>query len=116
MYSLQISVMTFLKYRGSSPIAAKWRSIGIALRLNPHILDTVQADNDDSAACLRSVITEWLKRNYKLEKFGGPTWKQLVDAVRDPAGGVNVALAREIARRHKAQGMLSSLLMLGIFH
>ena len=43
-----------------------------------------------------------------MEKFGEPTWKQLVDAVRDPAGGANMALAREIARRHKAQGMTSA--------
>ena len=91
-----------------TPVAAKWRSIGIALRLNPHILDSIQADNDDSAARLRSVITTWLSRSYNVEKFGEPTWKQLVDAVRDPAGGANVALAREIARRHKAQGMSST--------
>ena len=52
----------------------------------------------------------WLTRSYNVEKFGEPTWKQLVDAVRDPAGGANVALAREIARKHKAQGMSVYLL------
>ena len=36
--------------RELTPVATKWRSIGIALRLNPHILNTVQADNDDSKA------------------------------------------------------------------
>ena len=91
-----------------TPVAAKWRSIGIAVRLNPHILDSVQADNDDSAARLRSVITLWLSRSYNVETFCEPTWKQLVDTVRDPVGGANVVLAREIARRHKAQGMSSS--------
>lgn len=78
-------------------------------------MDSIQADNEDSAARLRSVITVWLKRNYNVEKFGEPTWQQLVDAVRDPAGGANMALAREIAKRHKAQGTLSSLLLLVIF-
>ena len=88
------------------PVSAKWRNIGIALRLNPNTLDRIQAEkNSDSTACLTSVVTEWLKRNYKVEKFGEPTWRWLVEAVRDPAGGENMALASDIARRHKAKGM-----------
>ena len=40
-----------------------------------------------------------------MEKFGEPTWQWLVKAVGDPAGGANMALARDISRRHKAAGM-----------
>ena len=43
-------------------------------------------------------------RNYNVEQFGEPTWKQLVEAVGHREGGANMALAREIARRHKAGG------------
>ena len=89
-----------------TPVSANWKNIGIALRLNPNTLDSIQADNNnDSNACLTSVVTEWLKRNYKVEKFGEPSWQWLVKAVGDPGGGANMALARDIARRHKAAGM-----------
>ena len=54
-----------------------------------------------------SVVTEWLKKNYNVEKFGEPTWRQLVRAVDDPAGGADKALARDLATRHKAGGMSS---------
>ena len=83
-------------------------SIGIALRLDPNILDGIQAKNSgDPSTCLSSVVTEWLKGNYNVKRFGEPTWQWLVDAVSDPAGGAHMALAREIARRHKLRGMPS---------
>ena len=81
-------------------------SIGIALRLKPSILDGISTENSgDPQACLTSMVTEWLNRNYSVKRFGEPTWQALVKAVGDPAGGANMALAREIARRHKAVGM-----------
>ena len=42
-------------------------------------------------------------RNYNVKKFGEPTWQKLVEAVGDPAGGANAALARKIATNHKAE-------------
>ena len=53
------------------------------------------------------MVTEWLKRNYNVERFGEPTWQWLVDVVGDPAGGAHMALAREIARSYKLEGMIS---------
>ena len=58
----------------------------------------------DPTACLTSVLTEWLKKNYNVKRFGEPTWQALVKAVGDPTGGANMALARDMARRHKARG------------
>lgn len=90
-----------------SSTSANWKSIGIALRLNPNILDCIQAgNNSDPTACLTSVVIEWLKRNYNVKKFGEPTWQRLVEVVGHPAGGANKALARDIAGRHKARGEL----------
>ena len=89
--------------RELTPVSANWRSIGIALRLNHNTLDGIQAKNSsDPTVCLTSAATEWLKRNYNVKKFGEPTWQWLVKAVGDPAGGANMALARDIAKRHKA--------------
>lgn len=50
-------------------------------------------------------------RNYDIEKFGEPTWQQLVEAVAHPAGGANMTHAKKIAKRHKAGGMSSVWLM-----
>ena len=89
-----------------SPVSAKWRSIGIALRLKTNILDGINTcKNGDPTACLNLVVTEWLNRNYNVKRFGEPTWRWFVEAVSDPAGGANMAQARDIARRHQAGGM-----------
>ena len=89
--------------------SAVWRSIGFALRLKPNILDGIDAQySSDPAAYLTYTLIEWLKRNYNVKKFGEPTWQMLVKAVGDPAGGANMALARNLARKHKAKGDVSS--------
>ena len=90
------------------PVTANWEAVGIALRLKSHSLATIQAKyRDDLHKCLTSMVMEWLKRNYDVNKFGKPTWQKLVEAVNSPAGGANTALAIDIARRHKAGGMSS---------
>ena len=90
-----------------NPVSAKWKSIGIALRININTLDGINTcENGHPTTCLSSMITEWLRKNYNV-KFGEPTWRWLVDAVGDPAGGANKALAKQIASRHKAGGMLT---------
>ena len=35
-----------------------------------------------------------------MERFGEPTWRRLVEAVKDKVGGNNPALAQKIARDH----------------
>ena len=99
-----------------NPASAKWKSIGIALRLKPNTLDGINTcNNGDPISCLTSMVTEWVNRNYNVEKFGEPTWRWLVEAVGDPAGGANVALARDIARRHKTRGMPSRYIHIFMF-
>ena len=89
-----------------NPVSAEWESIGIALRLPPSSLYSIEADNSrDPPACLTSVVKAWLVRKYNVVKFGEPTWQRLVEAVAHPAGGANRALSQKIARRHKAEGM-----------
>ena len=94
------------------PVTAHWKGIGIALRLNPDLLRAIEADcRDDPTACLTSVITMWLKGKHNVERFGLPTWRQLVEAVGHRAGGANKALAERIAKNHKAGGMLVAMLL-----
>ena len=85
-------------------IEAKWRSLGLALRLHPGTLDTIETDCCSAAqSCLRQVVTLWLKREYDTKRFGAPSWQQLVTAVAHPAGGSNPALAETIALSHNGK-------------
>ena len=93
-------------------VVAHWKSIGIALRLKPAVLDSIQANNSsDPTTCLTLMVTEWLRRNYNVEKFGEPTWQRLVEAVGHPAGGADMALAMNIATKYKALGMCSRFVL-----
>ena len=80
------------------PLAARWKDIGIALRLRGGELDKMDPRHPDQ--CLSGVLESWLKRNYDVKMFGPPTWRWLVEIVADPAGGNDTALADKIARKH----------------
>ena len=88
-----------------SPVATKWKSIGAALRLKSDVLENIAASNGDPHACMSEMVIEWLKKNYDVRKYGEPTWQRLVEVVVHPSGGANSALARNMARKHKARGM-----------
>ena len=86
-------------------VAARWRDVGIALRLKYDTLNSIEIKcNNDPSRCLELMVEELLKRNYNVRKFGEPTWKKLVVAVNSPAGGANAALAKDIAGKHQAGG------------
>ena len=40
---------------------------------------------------------------HKVKNFGKPTWRRLVGAVEDSAGGNNCALAPKIAKDHRGE-------------
>ena len=80
----------------------------LALRLLPsdrNKIEVAYPRNPDK--CLEAVIVKWLQKCYNYQKFGSPTWKMLVKAVGDPAGGNNIALAETIAKKHP--GMYSAV-------
>ena len=96
-----------------TPVATKWKSFGCALQLGTNVLESIQNKNRDDPGFLTLVVKEWLKRNYNVEKFGVPTWQRLVKALSDITGGANMALASDIAKKHKATSI--SNLLQGIF-
>ena len=86
------------------PIAAKWRAVGQALRLKVGVLDSIAASHPHKVDnCLSEMLTEWLRKNYNVRRFGEPSWQRLVEVVGDPAGGANPALASQIAEKHRAK-------------
>ena len=85
-------------------MAAKWKAVGQALRLKLGELDSIAASHPHSTEdCLSEMLTQWLRRNYNVKRFGEPSWKRLVEVVGDPAGGANPALANQIAEKHRAK-------------
>ena len=85
------------------PVASKWKNIGLALRLQPHVLSTIEKNHTDVKDRLLNVLTEWLNKAYNIASFGDPTWQLLVAAVAHPAGGNNPALAQHIARTYNGK-------------
>ena len=98
-----------------TPVATRWKSIGTALGLKPGLLEEIQAGNSsDPLACLSWVVMAWLVRNYNV--FGEPTWQSLAEVVGHPEGGANPAVARSIAGRQEAGGILTLISCTFISH
>ena len=84
-------------------LAAKWSDISFALKLPLSQEETIREETrgDDSARCLRMVLSKWLQKCYKYDRYGPPTWRMLVKAVGDPFGVNDCALAETIANKHR---------------
>ena len=78
------------------PVAARWRDIGLVLRISDSKLETIKADNLDVKDRLTDMLRLWLNRAYNVEKYGEPSWQSLREAVRSPAGGDSPATADKI--------------------
>ena len=82
------------------PVIARWRPIGLALRLTSNRLDVINRDRGNCEDCLTEVLTLWLNRNYDTEQYGEPSWEMLARAVGHRAGGNDTALSQEITGRY----------------
>ena len=97
-------------------LAPKWSDICFSLYLPISREEAIRKETqgDDSARCLRMVLTKWLQKSYNYDKYGPPTWRMLVKAVGDPAGGNDCALAETIANKHP--GMYSNEVLVASLH
>ena len=84
------------------PVRARWKHIGLALRLSPHQLKMIEFENRGGIEDgLTEVLTRWLVQDYDTMRFGEPSWELLAQAVGHPAGGNNAALSDSIRQRHE---------------
>ena len=82
-------------------LAESWQKILIFFHLPSLMKSTIAAAHPtDPSACLRTVIVLWLQREYDVEQYGPPSWRALVEAVADPAGGNDTDLADSIAEKY----------------
>lgn len=78
-------------------VAPRWKYIGIALGLHNHDLRTIAAEGKSVIDCLTDMLELWLNQNYDVGRHGEPSWQMLAEAVRQPVGGNNAALAQKIS-------------------
>ena len=90
----------FEVYKEVYTLAPRWSDICCALNLPHEETIRKETQGDDCKCCLRMVLRKWLQKTYNHQRHGPPTWKMLVEAVGNPAGGSNSALAETIARNH----------------
>ena len=81
-------------------LAAKSRSLGLALGIRASVLDAIRSKVNDPDERLTEVLEMWLKQMHDQKKHGCPSWRTLVKAVDNSAGGNDHALAKNIASRH----------------
>ena len=77
-------------------MAARWRDIGLILRISDSKLETIEANKSDIKDRLTDMLRLWLNKAYKVEKYGQPSWQKLREAVESPAGGDSPAVAQSI--------------------
>ena len=95
-------------YREVVSLAGSWSNMCLALRLRPSDRSKIAAAHTGNPdECLEAVVVKWLQKSYNYQKCGCPSWRMLVKAVDDPAGGNNSALAETIAKKHP--GMYSAV-------
>ena len=104
----------FEVYKEVYALAPRWSDICCALKLPHEETIRKETQGDDCTRCLRMVLRKWLQKSYNFGKYGCPTWKMLVEAVGDSAGGNNYALAETIAKKHTGMYMQSRRYVLGI--
>ena len=86
-------------------LKSAYYSLGRSLRLQTVDLRAIRKaypNESDTELALEDVLLLWLRQKYNVERFGPPTWRMLVEAVDNKAGGNNHDLAKEIASNHPA--------------
>ena len=85
-------------------LSAHWHDLSIYLGLAVDDLERITRDNrNDSKACLKKALYEWIKQNYSTPKYGLPSWRSLLKAVWE----VDRRLFKALAVKYKATSIMS---------
>lgn len=65
-----------------SSLAAKWEQLSGYLGLSMGTIENIKGNPPyDNSCCWNEALKQWIKQNYKTEKFGVPSWRSLLRAV-----------------------------------
>lgn len=80
-------------------MTTKWLEIGLFLGISFGELQKLKPIADDDK--VHGLVGIWTRWNYNTDKFGKPSWKNLVRAIGARAGGNARRAANKIADQHK---------------
>ena len=86
------------------PIKSVYFSLGQCLQLEITDLESIRIAKNGTEQALTDTMKLWLQKKYNVDEFGPPTWRMLVEAIDQEAGGNNPELAKKIASDHPAIG------------
>ncbi len=86
-----------LIYGALFEVRARWRSIGLELRLTPGTLEAIEQTKINPSDRLMEVLHDWLRGTTIA------TWKQVIDALRSAPVG-EIQLARKLELEHSSPG------------
>ena len=82
-------------------IHCAWKKVFLVLHVSPPELDCIESTYcSDPFKAMERAARLWLIKAYNVEKYGHPSWRKLVEAICDEAGGNDSMLALIIARNH----------------
>ena len=65
-----------------SSLAAKWEQLSGFLGLRPSLIASIKGNHpNDNIACWNDALLQWIKQNYKTQRFNMPSWKSLLKAI-----------------------------------
>ena len=88
-----------LIYGALFEVRAKWRPIGLELRLTPGTLEAIEQEKSKTSNRLEAVLLDWLRVTR------GASWKQVIDALRSALVG-EIQLAEKLELKYCPPGNL----------
>ena len=85
-----------------STVQTLYPQIGRELGLPYSEIEVIKEENGRIDLCFTAVLRLWLNKKHDVNKYGHPTWRNLVEVVDSPTGGSNHSLAKDIASQHPA--------------
>ena len=78
-------------------LAGQWEEFAQELGIKEGKIKTIRADHVGNALmALNDAVSDWFMENHEIQRFGKPSWKTLVNAVKP----LDRSLAHEIAEKH----------------
>ena len=94
-------------------VKSRYYALGRALDLPPGELELIRQTNaHNPEQGLNDILLMWLRQKYSIERFDPPTWKRLLEAIEDQAGGKDPALAKYITELHCSAGIINTCIQL----
>ena len=88
-------------------LSPKWEQVGGYLGLTISTIDQVRWNHHrDESRCLNEVLKHWIRQDYNTEKFGHPSWRNLLKAI----GKIDKLFFKHLAAQHQIRGTLITIL------